>query len=153
MKSYNQILDGFRRNYQLRPPRRKKDHTKNQYVGLNKRDGLKTLQQAPTTKVDYGTSPKSSSDNGTNTYLWVINERGVFYIKEVRIKRIGDAEPKHSNLTGGGKAYLGGEMWFESDTTLWINGRSGRYPPESAAQLNEAVRVFKSLGYRVHLLG
>ena len=154
MNSYNQIPDDFRGSYQLRSPRIKKNSkNKNQYVGLNENDGLKTLQPAPATNVTPGTPPKSSSDNGTNTHLWVITERGVLYIPEVRIKRIRYALPKHSNLTGGGEAYLGGEMWFESDTTLWINGWSGRYPPKNAAQLKEAVRVFESFGYRVHSLG
>ena len=71
---------------------------------------------------------------------------------EVSIARIG-AAPKHTNLTGGDKAYLGGEVWFESDTALYISGGSGRYPPQNPDQLDEAVRVFESFGYRVASLG
>ena len=155
MKLDNHVLDRFMQDHKLCSPRiEETDDNKHQYIELNESDGLKTLQPAPATNViDYGTPPKSSSDNGTNTHLWVINERGLLYIKEVRIERIGDEVPKHTNLTGGGEAYLGGEMWFKSDTALWINGWSGRYPPESAAQLKKAVRVFKSFGYRVHSLG
>ena len=143
----------FQRSYKLRPPRIKKNHkNKNQYVGLNENDGLKILQPAPATNVDYGTPPKPLSDS-TNTHLWVINERCVLYIREICIERIRYALPKHTNLTGGGKAYIGGEMWFKSDTELWISGWSGRYPPKDAAQLDYAVKVFELFGYQVHSLG
>ena len=61
--------------------------------------------------------------------------------------------PKHTNLTGGAHAYLGGEMWFVSDIALYISGGSGRYPPENRTQLDEASRVFESFGYEVISLG
>lgn len=120
-------------------------------IMLNASDGLSILQPAPATGVIYETPPKSRSDK-TTPYLWVIDERGVPYILEVRIARIG-ALPKHTNLTGGGAACLGGEMWFETNTALCISGASGRYPPQNAAQLADAVRVFESFGYRVASLG
>ena len=150
MNSSNHILDGFRRRYQLRPPRIAPQNP-NQTVGLDASDGLRILQPAPDTNVIYGSPPKSLSDK-TTTYLWVIDARGVPYILEFRIARIG-AMPKHTNLTGGNKAYLGGEMWFESNTALCISGGSGRYPPQNAAQLEDAVKVFESFGYSVASLG
>lgn len=146
----NQVLDGFRQRYPLRPPKFIRDPS--EAVKLNESDGLRLLQPAPAPNVIYAPPPKSMSDK-TTPYLWVIDERGgVHYILEVHIARIG-AKPKHTNLTGGGEAYLGGEMWFKSNTALYISGGSGRYPPESAGQLKEAVRVFESLGYRVYSLG
>ena len=149
--SNNQVLDSFRRRYPLRTPMRVYPYIPNQYVGLDASDGLSILQPAPATGVIYEPPPKSRSDK-TTPYLWVIDERGVPYILEVRIARIG-ALPKHTNLTGGGEAYLGGEMWFESSTALYISGGSGRYPPKDAAQLEDAVKVFASFGYRVDSLG
>ena len=148
--SNNQVLDSFRSRYQLRPPGWTPKPS--EAVRLNASDGLMVLQPAPATNVTYGTPPESRFDK-TNKYLWVINERGIPYVLEAYIVRIGCAVPKHTNLTGGGDAYLGGEMWFKSNTTLCISGGSGRYPPKSAAQLEEAVNVFKSFGYRVDSLG
>ena len=72
---------------------------------------------------------------------------------EIAIVSIGDILPKHSNLTGSGEAYLGGELWFTSASSLYVSGGSGRYPPLNAAQLEEAVEVFESFGYEVTSLG
>lgn len=151
MSSSTQVLDDFRRRYESRPPEPDRIRDASETVRIDARDGLRFLEPAPATGVTYGTPPKSSSEK-TNLYLWVIDERGVPYLLEVSIARIG-AAPKHTNLTGGDKAYLGGEAWFESDTALCISGGSGRYPPQNPAQIDEAVKVFESFGYRVASLG
>ncbi len=99
--------------------------------------------------------PPSSSDETVkiNRYLWVIDIRGIPYIIEAPVSIIGHALPKHTNLTGGGKAYLGGEMWFISGADLYVSGGSGRYPPTDRRQLAEAIRVFQAFGYEVSSLG
>lgn len=61
--------------------------------------------------------------------------------------------PKHTNLTGGGEAYLGGELWFFSVSRIYVSGGSGRYPPADARQLADAVLVFETLDYDVESLG
>ena len=61
--------------------------------------------------------------------------------------------PKHTNLTGGGGAYLGGQMWFASEEALYVSGGSGRYPPTDRRQLEEAVQVIESFGYEVISFG
>ena len=61
--------------------------------------------------------------------------------------------PKHTNLTGGGPAYAGGELWFETEESLFVSGGSGRYEPIDAEQLEEAVSVFGAYGYTVTSLG
>ncbi len=43
--------------------------------------------------------------------------------------------PKHTNLTGGGRAYLGGELWFTNNSEVYVSGGSGRYPPSDERQL------------------
>ncbi len=85
--------------------------------------------------------------------MWVIDIKGIPYIWETPVPIIGIALPKHTNLTGGNEAYLGGEMWFISETSIYISGGSGRYPPESNEQLEEAGRVFESFNYEVAVLG
>lgn len=71
---------------------------------------------------------------------------------EIIIPSIGSV-PKHTNLTGGGQAYLGGELWFTSATSIYLSGGSGRYPPLDATQLEEATEVFRSFGYEALSLG
>ncbi len=56
---------------------------------------------------------------------------------------------KHSNLTGGGKASCGGELWVDPANArkLYVNGASGRYGPDSEKELADAVAVFSGLGF------
>ena len=58
---------------------------------------------------------------------------------------------KHTNLTGGQPASCGGELWFEAPYAkrLYVNGCSGRYGPQTAQQLEDAISVFRGLGYEV----
>lgn len=100
-----------------------------------------------------GTPPYSRTDQGEHRYLWVIDANGIPYIHESPIQTICGNPPKHTNLTGGGKAYLGGELWFHSYTHLYVSGGSGRYPPINGDQLDCAVQVFRDFDYNVTSLG
>lgn len=40
-------------------------------------------------------------------------------------------------------------MWFQDPRSVWLNGGSGRFPPQSASELEEAVEAFIAAGYRV----
>ena len=101
--SNNQVLDSFRSCYPLRPPGW--IPPRSEAVMLNASDGLSILQPAPATGVIYEPPPKSRSDK-TTPYLWVIDERGVPYILEVRIARIG-ALPKHTKSDRRQRGVLG----------------------------------------------
>ena len=82
-----------------------------------------------------------------------MDDAGVPYIIERPLPHLNGSRPKHTNLTGGADAYLGGEIWFSDAVSLFLSGGSGRYPPLHEAQLNDAVQVFESYGYRVMSLG
>ena len=162
-------LDAFRGRHDLRVPNFIRHRCET--IRLEPKDGLRLLGPAPAMDVLTGTPPSSSNETfKTNRYLWVIDIRGIPYIieapREVRsdslqtphdpavtVPIIGHALPKHTNLTEGGEAYLGGEMWFTSSTALYISGGSGRYPPTDRRQLEEATRVFQAFGYGVASLG
>ena len=103
--------------------------------------------------IAVGFPPSSSAGDTTNRYLWVIDSQGIPYIIESPNAAIGYKLPKHTNLTGGGDAYLGGEMWFSSTRSIYISGGSGRYPPLDGLQLEEATGVFNAFGYNVTSLG
>lgn len=62
---------------------------------------------------------------------------------------------KHSNLTGGGKASCGGELWVDPTDArkLYVNGASGRYGPDSERELTDAVSVFSGLGFETVSFG
>ena len=111
------------------------------------------LSHAPATGVSLGWPRQSNSDPGIHTYIWVIDDNGVPYVLDVGLVELGGLHPHHTNLTGGNRAYVGGEMWFETDDTLWVSGSSGRYHPISEVQLGDSVKVFEDFGYSVHSLG
>ena len=115
--------------------------------------GFSFLSSAPALGVLRGCPPKSASVNGCHTYLWVIDLRGVLYILDRGLVELSGACPKHTNLTGGMGAYVGGEMWFKTDSSLWLSGKSGRYGPLSSAQLDDVASVFMFFGYEVESLG
>jgi hypothetical protein len=97
--------------------------------------------------------PPRSWGELSNRYLWVIDDRGIPYIQEKLLRLLGNRLPKHTNLTAGGSAYIGGELWFFDGESLYVSRASGRYPPRDAQQLADAVKVFESLGFRATSLG
>lgn len=61
--------------------------------------------------------------------------------------------PKHTNLTGGNPAYIGGQLWFSDTRHMLVSGGSGRFPPLDEEQLTAAITVFSSFEYKVTSLG
>ena len=119
---------------------------------LTLQHGLRMLNPAPAVDILLGAPPTSRLDS-RHRYLWVIDEQGIPYIIEKCLDALDTTLPKHTNLTGGGAASMGGELWFASDCSLYISGGSGRYPPANKKQLDAAVEVFESLEYVVTSLG
>lgn len=115
-------------------------------------DGLSTLNQSPADGPELGVPRRSADESGQSCYLWVIDARGVPYIAEG--PRTGAKFPfKHTNLTGGGEASIGGEAWFSDPLTLYISGSSGRYPPDSANHLRQAEELIRRAGFTIRSLG
>lgn len=120
---------------------------------LDAADGIRILDYAPATDVDIGSPPRSQVDPGSHRYLRVISDDGIPFIKEAPILLLNSQLPKHANLTGGQLAYVGGELWFAADDSVFVSGGSGRYSPIDEEQLKEAVRVFEAYKYAVTSLG
>ncbi len=148
-----QELEEFWERHSERPRTSRIDYRPHELLKLSERQGVRQLQPSPASDVHFGAPPTMRGERGSNRYLWVIDRQGIPYIIERPLADIGDFDPKHTNLTGGGNAYLGGELWFSNDSHLFMSGGSGRYPPIDANQLSDAVRVFESYHYRVTSLG
>ena len=117
---------------------------------------MRRLQEAPVSRVRLGRPPKQlkyAVELESNTYIWVIDGSGIPYVIEVPMSVLDNKEPKHTNLTGGGKAYVGGQLWFHSECCMYISGGSGRFPPLDHTQLEAVVEVFESFRYAVRSLG
>ena len=141
-------LNDFRALYELRCPKWKPP-----LVEALPIKAATLLPQAPAEGVSLGWPRESRNDPGINTYIWVIDDNGIPHIRVVKLDELGERHPHHTNLTGGGRAYVGGEMWFETNDTLWVSGSSGRYHPISEVQLGDSVKVFEDFGYSVHSMG
>lgn len=141
-------LDDFRLLYHPRPPMREPDQI--EAVPIN---AAMLLPQAPAKGVSLGRLGRGRDIPGSNTYIWVIDQKGIPYVLDVGLPELGGCRPKHTNLTLGGSAYVGGEMWFKAADALWVSGGSGRYRPVSEDQLGASVRVFEHFGYSVRSLG
>ena len=144
-------FERFRKSYDRQPPQLQcSDH---ELVQLAGQDGLNMLRRAPAGQIQPGSPPRSLEEKGNNTYLWVICDSGIPHIIERPLKGLDNRPPKHTNLTGGGKAYVGGELWFTDDRQLFLSGGSGRYPPRNEDELSDAANVFQSYQYQVTSLG
>ena len=143
-------LDEFRGYYQPREPT-KIDHP-HESREIESKDGLAFLRRAPASGVKFG-NPQKLEDPARNTYLWVIDYRGIPYIIESPMDILDFNLPKHTNLTGGKSAYLGGELWFSDANSIYVSGGSGRFHPSDERQLDAAIGVFSSFEYTVKSLG
>ena len=146
-------LDEFRQIYDLREPDWPDTTTQHEGWLLDHLSGLRFLGFAPARDVNLGHPPNSRTETGYSRYLWVIDDNGLPFVKEVKSARLNSNLPKHTNLTGGQPAYAGGELWFGTEDALFVSGGSRRYRPIDLAQLDEAVRVFRAFGYTVTSLG
>ena len=117
------------------------------------RDGLRGLKPAPAKRIHLGFPPSCSGSRGYHTYIWVIEDMGLLFIREKPLRRLDRSSPHHSNLPFCQKAYIGGELWFETEERIYVSGGSGRYPPLSAEHLADAIKVFEAYGYDVTSLG
>ena len=144
-------LDEFRKRYNLRESERPSYSYESKILGVE--NGLRLLSEAPVSDVVFGRPPNHGDDLGCNTYIWVIDRSGIPYLLEHPIGILKERLPKHTNLTGGGPAYVGGQLWFRDTSTLYVSGGSGRFPPSNEGQLDAAISVFESFSYIVTSLG
>jgi hypothetical protein len=151
--SMEEALTEFQASYTPQPPRKFPEHP-NQILPVAV--GEDNLSPAPREDARFGNPPVNPPPPfGENTYLWVITGEGIPHILEndPRKDSHGLERLTHTNLTGGGPAYRGGEIWFKSETGFWLSGHSGRYMPQSEAQLLGVIAICNAGGYHVLSLG
>ena len=132
-----------------RPPANPDEHRL-----LGSSDGVRQIRTPPAIAEERHV-PSRQGDVGC--HLWVINEDGIPYILEraAIANSLQSGVVYHTNLTGGGPASSGGELWVDpgDDAKLYINGCSGRYGPETEEELDDAASVFMNLDFSVQSFG
>lgn len=144
------------------PPHKKAEHDDEVRL-LGPSDGVFDLEAGPamataTVLLEDRVDPLPHGSPDEGRHLWVIAKAGAPALLEeapnvkppLQLKKA-----KHTNLTGGAEAYCGGEVWFDpdDDTTIYVNGASGRYGPQKREDLEDAVSFFRHLGFNVVSFG
>ena len=146
----------FLERYPPRPYRRRgsdaTDYPASELAPVTVDDGLLDLNEMPQ-QPPRGNPRRSHQTDGANCHLWVIDERGRPCISEAPLARLGPGKLHHTNLTGGGKASIGGEVWFGALPLVYLSGSSGRYPPVDRDHLEDAEQLFRAVGFDVQSLG
>jgi hypothetical protein len=121
---------------------------------LTTAEGLEELAPPPCATAKTGTAPRKAKQAESTKYLWVAAPTTVPFalelLPDVELQR---GRLSHTNLTGGGQAHSGGEMWFTDEAIIIMNGGSGRYPPRSADELDDVAKAFKATGYKIAHMG
>ena len=84
----------------------------------------------------------------TICYLWVIDDLGIINMLWEGIENLSDLEEKavkHTNITGGAKAYHGGEAFFCEEGKLYVNNKSDRYGQSEDNHWDAVMSYFKEV--------
>jgi hypothetical protein len=133
---------------------RKPAENPDQLRPLTREDGVVSVEAPP-----FPSSVAGDPGFAPGKHLWVLVPHDLPVILEtapdVRPPPLQSGVAKHTNLTGGGPACSGGELWVDavSAALLYVNGGSGRYGPKTPAELDDAVQVFRGLGFQVESAG
>ena len=162
MTTVSRCLSGHRNSYPARSPDQTNLRHQDELQQIGPEEGLFELDFPAHQGIVTGIYPTSSQDaryqnseaNRTK-YLWVVAVGGVPAALErpsqgTTLKR---GRLTHTNLTGGEPAHTGGELWFQGENRIVINGGSGRYTPRGPEELNSVALSFKAAGYIVASMG
>jgi hypothetical protein len=146
----------YRSQHPPRPPNLAGQRSDDELSLLPQENGLKELDRPPSEDLNFS---MPSVPNGK--YLWVVASAGLPYALELSPNIVSifpglasrDGRISRTNLTGGGDAHSGGEMWFPDKATIILNGGSGRYPPRSPQELADIVVAFRACGWRAASMG
>lgn len=146
----------FRSKTALRAPAADRIEHDNECLQMSPSDGL--LSWVDGSAADVGgplQKPVLSSDQLDGRHLWVVRQVDVVHASERSPfgKNVEKGVIKHTNLTGGEPAHSGGELIFLNETTICVNGRSGRYGPRTADEMSAAAEAFRKSGYHVWSCG
>ena len=99
-----------------------------------------------------------SNPTKNSKYLWVLDKTGIKIIREnSKLGSVIKDRIRHTNLTGGGGAYLGGEVWFNRKT-IRVNAKSSAYCFGNCSvklteyEYNLAMKAWRLLGYKVKVV-
>ncbi|NEV77829.1 hypothetical protein DYI24_12340 [Rhodopseudomonas sp. BR0C11] len=148
-------FDIFRKCHPLKELDPAKVDNEDQTRPMTASDGLRLWQDGPVNGKSKATGSPPMIEPDQDTMLWVVGRTDVVYAPERSEFSAGlkSLVIKHSNLTGGKPAFCGGELLQIDERTVVVNGRSGRYGPKTAGELDNIAGCFRASGYDVWNMG
>src|SRR5579859_4675172 len=151
--AFSKYRDAYKPDQPMNPEARRYDGDVDQ---MNSGDGLMHWVDGPVQSVGIEPELKPElTEHPQDQRLWVVTKEHVLYALEAcdfgAEREAGTA--KHSNLTGGGRAFAGGELVILDEATVAITGWSGRYRLRSGAEMAAIERAFVESGYNVWSMG
>jgi hypothetical protein len=152
-----QALATYRKDYPARSMRREANND-DELIQMPPDQGMYELSSPPTTSAQFprhSSLPTTEATAPEARHLWIIRSDDVPVALEACVwgQALESGCIKHSNLTGGGTAHSGGEVWFIDDERIAINASSGRYGAESRAEFDVVVYAIRRSGYYVASMG
>jgi hypothetical protein len=146
-------IEEFVRKYPPRPPKISPANP-DESRQLTQADGVLEFQRAPAVATEKYV-PRKKGDPGCHLWVFIPNRAPYILERSAVAFSLQSGVVKHTNLTGGGPASCGGEVWIDpvDDKRIYLNGGSGRYGPESELQLSDAAQVLADLGFLVESFG
>jgi hypothetical protein len=146
-------FDKFRGKYSpARAPNTGMIRNSDEVIQMTAEDGLEQWSDGvATTSAAVPLTPKIDDTLLSGLKLWAVRATDVVHAHEKCAfgKTLETQVIKHTNLTGGDDAYCGGELLFLSDSTIVVNGYSGRYGPKSEREMEDVALAFRQSGFNV----
>lgn len=144
-------FDDYRNMYQIRMPNLQNKQYDDEVNDLSNREDFFSLTKSPAFNIVHGSPRYVHSSSGENMYLWVIKTEDVTVAMEQGNTGQTTTRNKlaHTNLTGDNPAYAGGEIWYKTNSSVWISGSSSRFQAKDAQELEAIVKAFILSGYSV----
>jgi hypothetical protein len=144
-------FDSYRRQYDARTPDLKNQRSDDETQNVCANSDVFSLRVAPAPEVLVGAHPTARYSAGEKMHVWLVLPDDVVYSEEAGASGMKTERKRlsHTNLSGGGKAHCGGELWFRDDHSIWLTGGSSRYAPRTQEELDLIVNSFVDSGYSV----
>lgn len=146
----------YRENYSLKSPNMPETYHEDEKKLMNSSDGLqKWIKKNKISRIISEDDVIQFIKENRDIYLWVIGKNDVVHAREKCDfgRALSRGVIKHTNLTGGEPAYSGGEIIFLNETSIVLNGSSGRYGPQSGEEMEMIALCFSKTGYTVWCMG
>lgn len=144
-------FDLYRTEFSLQLPDLANKRHDDEVIDVSSNSDVYSFLAAPATDFLLGDPPTRPRTAGEKMHIWLVLPRDVVFSEEAGASGASTHRGRlsHTNLSGGGEAHCGGELWFRDEQSIWITGGSSRYAPRSGEELQAITKSFLSSGYSV----